>query len=268
MSPSSLSERLDRARDIVKARLDEPGTLGAFLYGSSVRPYAHPSSDLDVQLIVDDEALASIEPAKRHTTLHHSGEKAADIWIVSTGVLDAMIAMPTGDVHRRRTATGVVVHDPTGVVAQIIARAAEVPEVMRDERMRLHYFEVTRIAERVQVAERRGRQDVVRILTAQLVLTASKLLFLERYEWPAPIMWTSEELLLAGIPAPLVTALEQILEAPTAKALCLLRDHLNEYLLGAGVALVRDPIALSSWLFESPRGKQVMDVWGGESLRR
>ena len=266
--PTTRDERVRRARDLVAPHLAEPGTLGAFLYGSSARPWADPTSDMDVQVVVDDERLAAIDPRARHVAEHHGGIKAADIWIISPRELDAMIDVPTGDINRRRIATAAVLHDPSGIVARIIARAAEVRDDVRDERMRVHYFELTRLAKRIQVAERRDKQDIVRILTAELVLVASKLLFIERRQWPTPTMWIFDELALAGIPAALVAALEAIVESPTARDVRGVRGELDAYLVAAGAAFVRDPEALWSWLFESPRGREAMDIWGGECIRR
>jgi hypothetical protein len=260
-------ERIRLARELVAPRLAEPGSLGALLYGSSVRPYADASSDLDVHLVVEDERLASMDPRERHLAVHHDVTRTAEIWVVSPRALDAMIAPPEADRHRRRLATSVLLHDPAGIVAPIVARACEISEEVREERMRVHYFETTRLGKRIQLAERRDEHDVLRVLAAEMVLAVSKLLCLERRQWPAPVHWVFEELAVAGIPAGLVGALEELLESSTARAARALRGRLDAYLVAEGVAFVRDPRALWSWL-GSPRGREATDVWGGESIRR
>ena len=217
--------------------------IGAFLHGSSVRPYGVEGSDLDLAVLVNDEAQPAAAGAA-HQKLWKDGLKIADMSFYKRTVF----ATPRVDMEHFRAAQARVLFDHDGVVASLLAEVAALPPALAATRMRVHDFEVVSLAGKVSAAQARGK------LAAQLVHAAGRLLCFAANAWPAPMKWMFEELELSGTPEPLVTALRGILDEPQPKALRMLRGMLDGFLLQRGATFVRDPVALLDWIYETEDG--------------
>ena len=50
---------MERAHQLIKPYLEKPGVIGIYLVGSATRPHADELSDLDIEVIVEDDAYAN-----------------------------------------------------------------------------------------------------------------------------------------------------------------------------------------------------------------
>jgi hypothetical protein len=160
-----------------------------------------------------------------------------------------------------------VLSDPKGELAALVRPLVELRDEVRDARLRVHYFESTYVAQKLQKALRQNRVATVRILAAELAIAVSKVLFLEQRRWPVPLNWMFEELVVAGIPSDLIDGLRALAETPNGGAVRALRGRLDPYLLARGCAFVADPLELWQWLFQHADGRQARNAWAGEALR-
>lgn len=235
-----------RAQEALRAVETEPG-------GSALGALLLPPAPTTLVVLADEPLRGRPIPA--------------GVWVASRARILRLIEGPL-DAARRALATAAVVADPAGEMASIIARAKEVPDAVREPRMRVHYFEVTRLMKRVDSADRRGKAEVARLLRAQLVTAASKLLFLERREWPAPLDVMLDELGRHAALAPLAERLAQVVSAPAPRDLRKLRGALDEYLVASGVDFVKAPTEIWDYLMFTDAGQAALDTWGGEAVRR
>jgi predicted nucleotidyltransferase len=257
---------LERARAIAAPYREQAGVIGAFVFGSAARPYADEWSDVDVQVVVEDAAIASItEP---HYVREVAGRaRGSDVWLIGMRNLERLLAI-RADNHRRRVADAVVLFDTNDAVASLVARAAHIPPELREARMRVHHYEVAYAAQRLHKAERRGRGAVARLFGAELVIAAGKLLFFARGQWPGALPWMFEELAAAGVPDDIVAAMRALAASPSARAARGLRGKIDAYLLANDVRFVADLEALGTWINHTPEGQHAHLTYGGELSRR
>jgi len=237
--------------------------LGAFLCGSSVRPYADAASDYDVRVVVEDEAFEHIPAADVHTYVSEGGKKLQDVWNMRRGELER----PTREFERHRARFAGLLFDPSGEVGAILERVAQMPSATREARLRVHYYELTYLAQKVQNAQRRVQRSTALLLSGQLVLATAKLLFVERGAWTPPLTWIFEEMGIAGVPADTIADLRALLENPDPRAIRGLRGKIDGYLIERGVTFIKDPIPLWEWLYQTPEGDVARREWGGEGVR-
>lgn len=262
-SPPDIEARIERARALIAPWEGRPGVLGAFLCGSSVRPYADAASDYDVRVVVEDEAFAHIPAVEVHTSVSEGGKKVQDIWNMSRGELER----PVRELERHRARFARVLFDRAGELGALLASVAQMPTATREARLRVHYYEVTYLAQKVQNAQRRTQRSVALLLCGHLVLATAKLLLVERGEWTPPLSWVFEEMAIAGVPADTVAILRALLENPEPRAIRGLRGTIDSYLLERGTTFIKDPLALWEWLYDTPEGQLARSEWGGEGLR-
>lgn len=247
--------RLATARTVVTELGATPGMIGAYLFGSATRPYADAQSDLDVGIVLGaaqlSAGIAAIQQARTRLTGQHVD---LSYWA------DTLLARPREDADRRRIAMCEILSDPTGAIAAAQSRLARVPEPVRQARVRLHYFEVGRVAHLIHKAEARADRPLVRLLTAELVQEAAKLLFIERSQWPSPLSWMRQELELLDVS--IAASLWSLLDTSEPAAVRLFRRKLDRYLTERGLAFVADPMALMDWYFSSEAGLRARAEWG------
>jgi predicted nucleotidyltransferase len=254
-----IAARMERARALSAEWETKPGVLGTYLYGSSVRPYADANSDFDVRVIFEDEPFKAIPIAEIHTNVSEAGKKLGDVWAIRRSELEN----PTRDVDRHSAKYARMLFDPQGTVASILQRVAQIPSSTREVRLRVHYYELTFLAQKVQNAHRRSKRTPAMLISGQLVLAVAKLLLIERGEWPTPMSWMFEELELAGVPTELISQLHTVLETADVRAIRTLRGAIDPYLLDRGHTFIDAPVELWEWLFHTPEGERAQRDWAG-----
>ncbi len=254
-------ERSACAHDLVRPYEGRPGVLGAFVHGSSVRPYGDARSDLDIGVVVaDDTVAAELAGSEVHRKIWVEGRKLADLSLYPAGSL----ASPPSDLEHFRAMYARVLFEDGGQVTALLDLARALPPAMAAERLRVHYFEVTNLMAKARSAQQRGHDDIAALLRSQLVVRAGRLLAVSRGVWPSPTTWMFEELSWSGVPAPLLASLRALPTSAEPRQLRTLRGALDEYLLAQGIAFVADPGALLEWIYGTPAGRSAVAAWGWE----
>ncbi len=250
----SVDVGINAARAVLKALEGRAGIIGAYLIGSSNRPYADANGDVDVGIVVEEAQLPGLLPDIKALRSRFANQKVdLSYW------LDTLMASPVSDVDRFRLAHCRIIEDPTGAIAAAKARFASVPEDVRQARVRLHYFHGGHMAHLVVKGDARGDQRVVSLMTGLFVMETAKLLFIERGSWPSPASWMRQELELLDVP--LAASLWPLLDAPASNSIRLFRRKLDRYLQDRGMTFVADPMALLDWYYGSEEGKRARQQW-------
>jgi FkbH-like protein len=256
-------ETLARARALVEPWTKRPGFVGAYLFGSLVRPYSDSDSDVDARIVLEDAALGALPVPERRLFVQKDGKKEADIWLMSRSQLASM----TLEVDLRALSKAVMLHDERGELATTIDRVSVMSEEVREERLRLHYFEMTFGIQKLNNAIRRDKKSTARLLAAGIVSAAAKLLFVERRVWPASTSWMFEELALEGVEADTITLMQSVLEAGEVRSIRELRAKVDQYLVAKGFAFTTEPERLLEWYTLTAEGERARQRWAGELAR-
>jgi len=229
----TFEERLESARAVVPELAGIAGIVGAYFFGSGSRPYADPRSDLDVGVVVEEPRLAAVATALKEPRARlHAQRVDLSYWP------DTFLTRPRNDADRYAISRYHILHDPDGVLAAAQARFAVIPDDVRQVRLRIYYFEVSRLMHQVVKAGQRDNAELATLLIGTLVTSTAKLLFVEQGMWPSPASWMRRELELLQVP--LTASLFELLRSEWP-AVRLFRHHLNKYLLGRGHAFVGHP---------------------------
>lgn len=254
---------LGRARGLVQAWTQRPGFIGAYLFGSLVRPYADSDSDVDARIVLEDEVLAALSVPERRMFVQKDGKKEADIWLMSRSQLEAM----SNEVDLRALSTAVMLYDERGELAKTVDRISAMSEATREDRLRLHYFELTFGIQKSNNALRRQKRGAARMLAAGIVGAAAKIFFVERRVWPASTSWMFEELALEGVPPDTVALMQTVLETGEVRALRELRAKVDQHLASKGFTFMSEPERLLEWYTLTPEGERARQRWAGELAR-
>ncbi len=261
--PTSDAATLGRARGLVQPWTQRPGFIGAYLFGSLVRPYADSDSDVDARIVLEDAALAALPIPERRMFVQKDGKKEADIWLMSRSQLEAM----STEVDLRALSTAVMLYDERGELAKTIDRVSIMSEATREERLRLHYFELTFGIQKSNNALRRQKRGAARMLAAGIVSAAAKIFFVERRVWPASTSWMFEELALEGVPADTVELMQTVLETGEVRTIRELRAKVDQHLATKGFSFMSEPERLLEWYTLTPEGERARQRWAGELAR-
>lgn len=261
LSSDERARRLQRARELA-APFERPGVLGALLFGSLSRPYADAASDIDVQIVVEDDRLQALLDEQHEDSHYDDGAKVADVSIVSRGDLEGTVR----DAVRRRLATAIILFD-SGELAPLKTRVSAMPEEKRVARLKVHYFEMTYLINKVRNAERRGGSDARALLLAELTIAIAKLCFAEAGQYPPPITWLFDELEVLGAPASITAPLRALGQDSSARLLRRLRADVDSFLLDRGITFIRDPEAVWRWIFHTVDGARSVAELGGPASR-
>lgn len=257
-----MTTRLERAHDLVEPYRCRPGVVGAYLGGSSTRPYVDALADLDLFVVFDDEAFAALTERERYVlTITADLPRRKD---VETICLPWAALEDYTRTHRDSIRAGFhfspVLFARDARLAEITARIAALPEADRQDRLRVHYYELLWAADKAKKARKRGNVANARLLEGSALDAARRLLFVVRRRWPARRDWATHELVDAGIPTPL---LEQWADAlgSDAPALDDLRGALDPWLTAEGHSFHQNSFVLTNWCQFTAEGRAACERW-------
>ncbi len=261
---------MDRARELIQPYVQRDDVLGIYVVGSSTRPYRDELSDYDFEVIVTDEAYAMLSDAEKHVFIIDDGPPRRvdhEFYLRPLAEFEGLVSS-THDLFHGPYQYAEILHDPNGVLAEIVAKLATLPEDVRHERMTIHYLEVIEAAGRIKKLRHRQEEgDLsefgIRLLAGEAVRALTKLLFLQRGCWPPVRHWTQQELALVEDGDRLQTAMIDVMRDPTPESCGLLMKQLNAWLSDAGETFHEDVNQLFHWAFLTDDGKKAFEVWGG-----
>lgn len=203
-----------------------PDVLGIVVVGSASRHYRDALSDYDVEIITTDRMFARASEQEQFFRVNGDAIECA---LVPESDFSAK-KRSTADIDHWPYTSCIVLHDPDGYVINEIEQIVAMPEELRQARIKLHYFEFLFSARKIGRTMQRGDELNVRLVAAQAVITALRLLFVLEGQWPPITHWTAQNLAqLERIPGTIKPLLIQLLTQPnptTAERLIQLIDNL------------------------------------------
>jgi hypothetical protein len=255
----------DRAMDLVEPYTRLPWVRGAYLVGSASRPFRDHVSDFDIEIAVDDAAHAGLSDEEKHVfAMDPDRPSRVDYeyllrpWSELEG-----LAASTRDLDHHPFQHARVLYDPSGELGPLLARIAELPDEVRDARLRVHMLETVAAARRARKClDRAGGELNLRLLAADAVASLAKLLFLLEGSWPAMRHWADDELRLLGVGDERLARMRSALAAPAPESLDALAAEARAALDAHGLEFHRDWLAFLAWCFLSEDGKRAFLTWG------
>ncbi|MBA3453904.1 MAG: hypothetical protein H0T42_12490 [Deltaproteobacteria bacterium] len=266
-APSGTAETLRvsllrRAHELVAEHL-VPGALGALLSGSAVYPGTPAADcDLDIFLVLEDDALARI-PSRKRTVMIVDRDpprrKIADIVYVSVTETEEWVAS-TSDSRHWPLQYAVVLHDPQDLMRSLLQRGAALSDATREDRMRVHHAELVNSAHKARRRLACGDTANARLVVALAVRAAVKLLSVVRGSW-APLSYvTWDALREIGVPEAVLDVALRASENPAA-GLEELLVATETWLSECGHQFHLERFQLRAWRY-SPAGRAANERWG------
>jgi predicted nucleotidyltransferase len=254
---------VERAHQLIEPYTQRDDVVGIYLIGSASRPYRDELSDYDLEVVIADDAFPSIPQEERLVYVINEGPPRRvdhEFYLRPLAEIEALVNSPH-DVFHGPYRNAVVLYDPEGTVAPLIAQLAELPPEVRFDRLRMHYLELRESLARAAKTLDRGAARNVHLLLAEGRRAAVKLLFLQAGAWPTPWHWAQEELEILGVSTEILDELDAVAANPTVEAIRETLAHVDAWLNAAGEGFHEDVRALFNWLYLTPEGKKVHSTW-------
>lgn len=255
---------LQRSRELLRPALERPGVLGAYLVGSATRPFRDTLSDLDLELVLTDDAYALTPLDERHVFVIDEGPPRRvdhEFYLRAWSDFEAL-ADSRQDVVRAGYRHAVVLHDPEARLAPVIERVAHLPGATREERLRVHWLELVFGLGRAKQTLAREKVLDARLVLADALRAAVRLLFVAAGVWPAPTHWTREELALLDVPEPLLESLATCTVSLDLEDWRALHGAIRAHLDALGLGFHEDAEGLVAWAFLTAEGRAAFERWG------
>lgn len=256
---------MERARELIQPYVGRDDVVGAYLVGSATRPQRDRLSDLDIEVVLEDEAYERASDAERHAfTMREAEPRIVDYeiylrpWSEFCGLIRS-----THDLFHYPYQHAVILHDPSGRIAEVVASLAELPADVRAVRLRVHYLELRFALGRARKTRERGGDLNLRMLYADALTAFVKTLSLTMSSWPATHHWIEQELDGLGVPASLIAKGMVAFADPMSGAMADLVPALDAWLDERGETFHRDGPALVAWAFLRAEGRAAFETWAG-----
>jgi hypothetical protein len=263
---------VERARELIRPYLEKDGVIGIYLLGSVTRPYRDGLSDYDIEVVVEDAVYEATPDEERQVFFYKDGvedggRRVVDYEFYLVPWSDFVgLAESTHDLFHQPYQHAVILHDPDGRIAPIVAKLAELPGDVRRERMIVHYLEflyrLGRARKTASRADGSGSEINLRLLHGDALSALVKLLFLANGSWASVKHWSEEELRLLGVPDDLLVRMRCLDGPPTSEETKALVEAVRSFLDDCGGTFHRDIDRIQRWLFFTKEGKRAFERWG------
>ncbi|MEW5825272.1 MAG: hypothetical protein AB1778_00365 [Candidatus Bipolaricaulota bacterium] len=256
---------MERAITLIRPYAEREDVVGAYLVGSSTRPQTDGLSDLDIEVILEDRAYEMTTDAERHAfTMREGNPRVVDYEIYLRPWSEFVgLTRSTQDLFHYPYQHARILHDPEGRIERVVAALAELPPLLRFDRLRVHYLEFRFALGRARKTRERGGALNLRLLYADALAALVKTLFLAASSWPSTHHWSEQELRHLGVPASLLDATDAAFTAPATDAMADLVRSLDTWLDSLGETFHHDTRALVAWAFLRAEGRRAFEVWSG-----
>jgi hypothetical protein len=255
---------MHRARELIEPYLEMSGLVGAYLVGSATRPYRDAHSDLDIEIVVEDEVYEGLPDAEQHVFVIDEGPPRRldhEFYLRPRREMEELIASDL-DLFHFAYQHAVILHDPSGDIARWVTRLRELPASVREDRLRVHYLELLDGAARTRRTLERGGDPLdVQLVAGAMARALTRLLFVQQGSWAPTRHWTGPELRLLGTPPPLLDRLREALADPAAGPLTELVQAVDAHLTAAGETFHQDHRDLMRWAYLTDPGKHACARW-------
>ena len=261
---------MERARKLIRPYVERDDVVGIYVVGSATRPYRDELSDYDFEVIVTDEGYEALTDDEKHVFVIDDGPPRRvdhEFYLRPLAEFRALVSS-THDLFHGPYQHAEILHDPDGVLAEVVTRLARLPEDVRSSRMTIHYLETLEAIGRIKkLRSRQGNDDAsefgIRLLAGEAARAVTKLIFLQRGCWPPVRHWTQQELALVDGIDRLEAAMVAVMRDPATPACDRLMEQVNGWLTACGESFHDDVNGLFHWAFLTEDGKKSFEVWGG-----
>ena len=256
---------MERAHELARPYLDREGVIGVYLVGSATRPFRDDWSDYDIEVVVTDDAYASTPDEEKHVFVIDEGPPRKvdhEFYLRPWSQFEALVDC-LQDVVRYGYQHAEILHDPDGKVAKVVKKLQDLPGLYRHERMRVHWLELVFGIGRAKKTIDRDRDQVLdlKLILADALLAAVKLLFVVAGSWPSSRHWSREELYLLGVPEATLEALDAAAGSTDLEVWKTLVDEVRGFLKSERQTFHEDAAALNRWAFLEDEGKAAFARW-------
>src|SRR5205085_772772 len=170
---------MERARALIEPYTRMEGVRGVYLVGSATRPWRDAISDYDFEVAVEDEAFERVPMEQRHTFVFDEGPPRRVDYEFFLRPWSELVAMRDSarDLDHYPFAHAIVLHDPTGELAEALRALARLPEEVRWPRLRVHYFEFFAGVRRATKQIERAHPLDTRLVVGDAVRALAQVLF-------------------------------------------------------------------------------------------
>ena len=256
---------MERARELIKPYLEMDGVIGAYMVGSATRPYRDELSDLDIEIIVDDELYERTPMEERQIFAFKDGEpKIVDYEFYLIPWSDFVKLTKSGlDLFHYPYQHAEILHDPDERLKPIIKQLAELPEDVRLERMTVHFLEFLYRLGRARKTAERGEFPInSALLRGDALGSLIKLVFLAKKSWPSMKHWSEQEFVDLGISSELLNSVRVWMSDPVTENARAMVGAVRTFLDDAGEPFHQDMDGIQQWLFFTAEGKAAFEKWG------
>ncbi|NBI31090.1 DUF4037 domain-containing protein [Chengkuizengella marina] len=184
------------------------------LVGSSSRSYRDVLSDYDVEVVVTNEYYSMLTDKD---TFYENEEHQIEFLFFSEDDFKAKINS-CKDVEHWPYEECTILYDPQQRMDELLTPIIMMDPEVREQRLKLHYFEFLFGAKRIERTMMRGNKLNTHLVTSQMLMSLIKLLFLLKYKWPPLLHWTFENLNeMNEIPVELKQMMTEIIIHPDGK---------------------------------------------------
>ncbi|MFC2081670.1 nucleotidyltransferase domain-containing protein [Candidatus Bipolaricaulota bacterium] len=260
---------VERARELIKPYLDREGVIGVYLVGSATRPHRDEQSDLDIEVIVEDDVYERTPDEERQTFVFKEGTAEGEPKVVDYEFYlipwsdFVALSESTHDVFHYPYQHAIVLHDPGNRITPVIEEHAHLSEDVRQERMTVHYLDfLYRLGRARKTRARDARRLNLTLLYADAVRALVKLLFLVKASWPATAHWSEQELRLLGVPDALIEGASRLGPDMAPEDVKALVEGVRTFMEANGLTIHKEHDAIQPWLFFTRDGKAAFERWG------
>jgi hypothetical protein len=251
------------ALQLAQPYMDRPGTVGIMRTGSSLGRWADAYSDVDVIVVVEDDVHRTLSLRERHIVGIDRGpprRQASDIMIRSWGELTSYVDSDWDLDHYPYKAARLL-FDPTGRLRDVLARIVELPETVRQDRMRVHHHEVIRARSKWKKCLARGYHANAELTGVLGLFALSRLMFVAQSSWAASKDWTTNGLRDVGVPEHIVVELERALRKPSVDHLDGVLAVVHPWLDSKQLDFHHSPSGTGEWCAFDDRGVAASRKW-------
>ena len=256
---------MERVRELIQPYMQMDGVIGIYLVGSATRPYCDALSDLDIEVIVEDEVYDRTPMDERQIFAFKEGEpKIVDYEFYLIPWRDFVNLTKSGvDLLHYPYQHAQILHDPAGRIEPIVDRLAELPEAIRLERMTVHFLEFLYSLGRARKTADRGELPIdLALLRGTTISALVKLIFLAKKSWASTVHWSEQEFEQLGISGDLLTSVKTWLAEPSTDNARAMASAVRAFLDDCGETFHHDMDGIQKWLFFTREGKAAFERWG------
>lgn len=205
ISPPTLADAPPQLRKAIDTLLSKSAShvQGILLVGSRSRGYHDPTSDFDLEIIVDDDFYAQLDQKQRLALVWEgkpfNSRLIGDTYTESRHHLEAKQASVL-DVDHWPYEAAAIWYDRDGDMGSLVQQLAVFPDAIWESRLKTHHVDFWyHVGRARKIAERPSRLNYALVLT-RAIHAYIKCVFVLNKRWPPLVHWAEQALEQSDLP--------------------------------------------------------------------